>query len=181
MWQILLLNGMKVTKKLVFCGMMTALALFFLLVGALLPTGRLGLCAAAGLPTAATVIRHSRGAGFLTWAASGTLALILLPDKGYALLYILVFGLYAILKSQIERLGRLSLEWLCKLMFASAVVALFVGTLPELLAQSVTLPKWGGSTVFVAALVLFVAYDLALSRLLMKLEKIMRNLTNGSR
>lgn len=154
------------TKRLTFCALMTALSLLLLFLGVLLPGGDMAMCALAGLPVAAAVIRYDLGAGALTFAASGLLALLVLPDKGIALFYVLVFGAYALLKSLIERLHRLLWEWALKLAYGSAVTALFVFVLPEVLAGQAEIPPWAPALLFFGILAVFVLYDLALSRLL---------------
>ncbi|MCL2747370.1 MAG: hypothetical protein FWE59_01785 [Oscillospiraceae bacterium] len=163
---------MKRTKRTVFCGLMAAMALLFLYLGALIPAARFGLCAVAGLPVSAAVLRHGAAAGFLTWAASSALAFLLSPAFGATLLYASVFGLYAPLKGIIERLRPLPLAWLCKLSFAGAMAALFVVAMRGFLAESITLPEWGAPLLIAAAVAIFAAYDLALSRLLGAIGKI---------
>ncbi|MDR3207652.1 MAG: hypothetical protein LBT60_04905 [Oscillospiraceae bacterium] len=158
-------------SRLTFGALMAALSLLLLGAGALLPFGRLALCALAGLPVAVAVVRHGLPVGWLTWAASGGLALALLPTKGLALLYLVVFGLYMPVKCLIERLGRLPWEWACKLAYGGGVSALFVWALPALLAESVALPEVGPFLLAVALLALFALYDLALTRLLAALAQ----------
>ena len=94
-------------------GVLSALSLVFLYASALVPTGQMGVVAVAGLMVAAAVVSGGLSAGFLCYGATGLLGLLLLPDKANALLYLLFFGLWPILKSLIERLRRIILEWVC--------------------------------------------------------------------
>lgn len=48
-----------------------------------------------------------------------------MPDKANALLYLLFFGLWPMLKSLLERIPAGLLEWLCKLAVFNAVLSLF--------------------------------------------------------
>ena len=85
-------------------GVLAALSLVLLLLASVSPSGRMGIVAVAGLVNAAAVISGGLHAGFLCWAVAGILGLILSPDKGNVLLYLVFFGLYPMVKSLIEQL-----------------------------------------------------------------------------
>ena len=80
--------------------------------------------AAAGIFPAGAVVSGGLSAGFFCYGAAGLLGLLLLPDKASALLYLLLFGLWPMMKSLIEGLRRLALEVLCKLLFLNGVLSL---------------------------------------------------------
>ena len=107
-----------------------------------------------------------RGAGYLCWGAAGLLGLILLPDKGVALLFLLFLGLYPVVKGAIESLRRLPLEWALKLAFFNLALTLCWFLFRELFLPA--LPDWlTGSlpVLYGAGNVVFVIYDIGLSRL----------------
>lgn len=106
--------------------MLTALSLVFLYGASAAPSGRLGLIAAAGLFPAAAVVSGGRPAGFLCYAATGILALVLIPDKGGVLLYLVFFGIYPLIKHLIEKLKKLPLEWLCKMVLCNVVLRMML-------------------------------------------------------
>ncbi len=147
-------------------GVLAALSLLLLYGAALLPSGRIGMVAVAGLVPAAGGGSGGLAAGFLCYGAAGLLGLLLLPDKGCALLYVIFFGLYPMVKSAVERLRRLPLELLLKLAFfnGALTVALFgfstllFPLLPEFLHSP--LP------VFLAGNVGFLIYDYGFSKLI---------------
>lgn len=147
-------------------GVLAALSLVLLYISTLLPSGRIGMVAVAGLVPAAGVISGGLAAGFLCYGAAGLLGLLLLPDKGCALLYAIFFGLYPMVKSLIERLRRLPLELLLKLAFFNVVLAILLfgfsavllPFLPELLNSP--LP------IFLAGNVAFLLYDFGFSKLI---------------
>ena len=146
-------------------GVLAALSLLLLFSATLLPTGRIGMVAVAGLVPAAGVISGGLATGFLCYGAAGLLGLLLLPDKGCALLYVILFGLYPMVKSAIERLRRLPLELLLKLAFFNVVLTivwfgfstLLFPLLPELLQS--TLP------IYLAGNAAFLVYDYGFSKL----------------
>ena len=147
-------------------GLLAALSLVILWLSNLVPTGRMGVVALAGLVPAAGVISAGLSAGFLCYGAAGILGLILLPDKGCALLYVLFFGLYPMVKSLIERLRNLPLELVCKLAFFNVILliflfglsALFLPLLPQMLQTPVP--------IFAAGNVVFLIYDYGFSKLI---------------
>lgn len=94
-----------------------ALALALLYVGTVVPTGNWGVVAVAGLMPAAVIISAGTAAGVLCWAGVTLLAFLLLPDKFLVLLFGALFGLYPIVKNRVERLRRLPLEYILKLIF----------------------------------------------------------------
>lgn len=155
------------TRRTALVAMLVALSLVLLYLAALSPTGRLGIVALAGLVPAAAVVSAGLGAGFLCYGGAGVLGLLLLPDKGLALLYLIFFGLYPMVKSLAERFSGRVLEWVAKLAFFNLALclfwfvlgAVFMPLLPEILRQSAWL-------VFLVGNVVFVAYDYGFSRLI---------------
>ena len=93
-------------RKVVLPAIFGALALIFLFIAAVSPTGSWGIAAVAGLMPVAVVLAVGISAGFLCWAGVTILAFLLLPDKLMALLFGALFGLYPIVKGLIERLRR---------------------------------------------------------------------------
>ena len=106
-------------------GVLAASALGPLWLACIAPTGQLGLIAAAGLfPMAASLFAGST-AGCLCWAAASLLGLILLPDKGVALLFAVFLGIYPVAKGKIEALRCLPKEYVWKLAFFNAALTFF--------------------------------------------------------
>ena len=160
------------------CGILTALAVIFLLLAVLLPTGRIGCSAIAGIFPAMAVIAGGLKWGFFCWASAGILGLVLLPDKGIVLLFLSVLGLYPVIKAWIEQMRKLIPEWVCKLAYFNlALTALWFFFRAFLLAA---LPAWldCAPLLYLFCNVVFVLYDIGLSRLLTLftpyLQKILR-------
>ena len=147
-------------------GVLAAGALVLLWLACMAPSGQLGLTAAGGLFPMAAAVAAGRGAGYLCWGAAGLLGLILLPDKGVALLFLLFLGIYPVAKGAIESLRRLPLEWVLKLAFFNLALTLcwflfrelFLPALPDWLTDSLPVLYGAGNVVFVL-------YDIGLSRL----------------
>ncbi len=147
-------------------GIFAALSLLLLYGATLLPSGRIGMVAVAGLVPATAVIAGGLPTGFLCYGATALLGLLLLPDKGCALLYVLFFGLYPMVKYLVERLRKLPLEIVLKLVFFNLILVIFLfgfsallfPLLPELMCTP--LPLFGIGNV------VFLIYDYGFSKLI---------------
>lgn len=154
------------TSRTALVGVLSAGSLALLWTACLSPTGRLGIAAAAGLFPMAAVLAAGRSAGYLCWAATSILGLVLLPDKGVALLYLLFFGVYPVLKSRFEAMKRQSMAWAWKLFYFNTVLAIFWFVFRALFVSC--LPGWleDGRLLLAMGNVVFIVYDIGLSRLI---------------
>ena len=154
--------------RVAYPAILSALALILVYAASMVPTGRWGIIAAAGLLPAAAVISVSLTAGFLCWAAAAVLAFLLAPDKLCALLFGVLFGLYPMVKSLSERLGKKPLEYMLKLAFFNAAFTVVCLTMSAA-AVAASLPQVLGSSVwvlYVAANAVFLLYDYGFSKLI---------------
>lgn len=148
-------------------GVLAALSLVLLLLAAVSPSGRMGIVAVAGLVNAAAVISGGLHAGLLCWAVAGILGLILSPDKGNVLLYLVFFGLYPMVKSLIEQLRKAPLEWLCKLAFFNVVLTFCWFVLRDVLLAGLPAVFEQLWVLYVGGNVVFLIYDYGFSKLVM--------------
>lgn len=153
-------------KRTANCGIFAAFALVFLGIACLAPSGRLGLTAAAGLFPAFSMLAGGLKYGFLCWAASSFLGLLLLPDKGLVLLFLVAFGLYPLLKGLMEHWKHQPLAWMCKLVYFNVLLTALWLLFHEFLLSA--LPEWleNGILLYTAGNIVFLAYDFGLSGLL---------------
>lgn len=145
--------------------LLSALSLALLYVASVVPGGRLGMVALSGLVPAAAVISAGLRGGLMCYAAAAILGLLVVPDKGCALLYLLFFGLYPVIKSLCERLPR-GLELLAKLVFFNAVLTLFYFLLAEFFLPFLPEPLVGTGVVYLAGNLAFLVYDFGFSKLI---------------
>lgn len=160
------MRGKQSALNISLAAILTALSLVVLYASVLSPVGRLGLVAVAGLIPAGAVITGGLVVGILCYGGTGILALLLLPDKGNALLYILLFGVYPLVKLGIEKLRLLLLEIIFKLGFFNLVLSLFwFGLRAVFLAVLPVegLPLW---LLYLAGNMLFLCYDFGFSKLI---------------
>lgn len=153
--------------KAAYPAILSALALILVYLASIVPTGSWGIVAAAGLLPSAAVISVSLTAGFLCWASAAVLAFLLAPDKLCALLFGVLFGLYPMVKSLVERLRKKPLEYVLKLAFFNAAFTLVWLTMAA--AVTASLPRMLNGSVWVlygAANVIFLLYDYGFSKLI---------------
>ena len=120
------MNTVNKDRKVALSAMLAALSLVFLYISCFVPTGKAGLVALAGIFPAAAVVSFGFSAGFLCYAGTGVLALILLADKGMVVLYLLFFGLYPMIKGRVEQIRCLPVEWLLKLIIFNVILSVFL-------------------------------------------------------
>ncbi|MBM6869578.1 hypothetical protein H7U37_08610 [Pseudoflavonifractor phocaeensis] len=155
------------TRRLAAGAVLTALSLAVLFGSCYLPTGRMGLVAAAGLlPAAAVISAGGIKAGLLCYGASGLLALLLLPDKGNALLYLLFFGLYPMVKSAAERLAHQWQRWLGKLAFFYGMLSVLWFLAGEVLTPFLPAALDSTPLVYGVGTAVFVVYDYGFTKLI---------------
>ena len=148
-------------------GVLAAGSLAVLWLACMVPSGQLGVTAAAGLFPVGAVLAAGRSAGLLCWAAASVLGLLLLPDKGVALMYLLFLGLYPVIKSRLEQLKSWIVEWAGKILCFNAAMTMLYAAFRTLFLPA--LPEWMGEQVWIlygAGNIIFILYDIALSRLI---------------
>lgn len=160
---------MKFTKtwQVALGGVLSAGSLAVLWLACIVPSGQVGVTAAAGLFPVGAVLFAGRGAGLLCWAAASILGLLLLPDKGVAWMYLCFLGLYPVAKSRLEQEKSRLAEWVGKLVCFNAALTLLWFVFQELFLPA--LPEWMSGQVWILYLagnLIFIVYDLALSRLI---------------
>ena len=148
-------------KRVALCGILSAFAVAVLYVGSLIDVLDLSCAAIAAFAVYIAVIEIGNGAAFTVWGAAGILSLLLLPNRLPALLFILLFGAYAIFKSQIERFHP-AVAWAVKFSYANIMLAglIFISTRlfgleDEMLVLA--FPIFGIANLF------FLVYDIAMT------------------
>ena len=111
-------------------GILTALVLVFMLLSSAVPTGRLIFVFLASAMIGIGVNMSGIGFGSAVYGASAFLVGFIVPDKLFALLYILVVGNYPLLKPFIERLKVIAVRLIVKLIVFNLymVVCYYIAT-----------------------------------------------------
>ena len=175
---------LKQNAKITFCAVTSALAAVFMLLS-YFPYFTYAAPAVAGLLMIMIVIEVNVKWAFTAYAVSSVLV-FLFAEPESRLMYICLFGYYPILKALIERINRVSVEWILKLAVFNAAVLLIYGVFSFIFDISVddfsALGKYGAYIFLAVGNVAFVFYDIAISRMSMlymarlhdKVKKIFR-------
>ena len=152
---------MRNTKKLTVSAILVALGAVMMALGAMIEVVDLTVSALASLIVVFIYIEIGSPYTWLTWLATSLVSFVIFPGKPIWLTYLLVFGIYPILKAYIERAPRAL--WLpLKLVYINAVIwALFF--LMDLIFKSPLFEAdsfWFKAVLYVIMNVAFIAYDL---------------------
>ena len=157
------------TRKFTVASIMSALAVVCIFGSAYLPTGRIALLAITSMCVLVTVAECGVRYAWIQYAATSLLSILLIPFKFQVLLFVALLGYYPILKLHIEKIGKMWLEWLVKVLFFNAllIVVYFIfkyfllqyvsfGAIFDVVISNICL-------VILIAEVVFVVYDYLLS------------------
>lgn len=149
-------------------GVIAALSVVLIFLGAVIPYVSIALPALAGILLIAVVIESRASWAFIIFAAVSILSVLFVPDKEPVVYYIAFFGHYPVVKSFIERIRWLPVQWIVKFTYfnvciaAAFAVILFLGIMPN---------QYNGALYLGAVAVLFnitfFVYDFAVSRLVL--------------
>lgn len=157
----------KKTKTLTLSALLIAITEVFLYSATILPTSRIGVTAIAGLMVAAAVIEEGIMIGAAVFVGSSILAALILPLKSVAILYILFFGVYPLLKSIFERIKSRPLEWFLKILYFNiSLTAMYLLWRYGFLG-GVNLGFQTALIIYAGGNFCFAMYDIAFSRLVL--------------
>lgn len=154
------------TKALALSALLCALGVILLYLGALIEVLDLSVAALASLLVMIAVIELGGWYPYLIYAVTSLLALLLLPAKFPAAIYLLLAGYYPILKAALEKRRRPRLAWLVKLLvFNAALTLVLLGATYLLTGDDAFL--WSSAPMWYALTnPTFVLFDIALTRLI---------------
>ena len=155
-------------KYLTVSAMLCALGVVVLGLGSIVEALDLTFAVFASLLTVYAVIEIGGIYPWMIWIVTSVVALLLLPLKTPVLFYALLSGYYPILKQKIERkMARLP-AWILKLCVLAISIGAILGVMKIFLPELLEGP--GGwvaiASTMVLALVAFVLYDFALTKLI---------------
>lgn len=162
---------MKQSSKCAIGGIVSALSLVLMISVAIIPFLTYALPALAGVLVIFIVIEIDKKWAFGVYSAVGILAFLLVHDKEVAMMYIAFFGYYPIIKALLESKMPVALGWIIKvLLFNVTMVAAYV-VLIYLMGITVDeIAEYGGKVavpmLLGAGTVAFIAYDIALTRII---------------
>ena len=169
---------MKQTRRIALCGMISALSVVVLALGAMLGIGMYAAPMIAGL--CLLPIRREAGlkGQLMVWLSVSLLSFMLISEVEQNLMYLCLFGLYPILVPYFLRLPK-GIRTLCKFLFLN-VVTIAVEMLVVLVLVPEAMGLGLGAALLVMANVVFFLYDRLLPVFDAILSKYLRNFLSRS-
>lgn len=146
-------------------GLFAALSLIFIYLSSIAPTNKLALLTLASFIIISSILIMGIKSSFILYIAVSMLSLFLLSSKGIAIVYLMFFGAYGFIKYYIEKLNKLPLEILLKLLFFNSSLGILFLLYDTLFVNLVDLSKIRFSLyiVILALQVAFLVYDYVLT------------------
>ena len=161
-------------RQMTLAAVMAALQTVLLYLGSVVPSGRLALAALAGVLGAGIVMECGYPHALSAWVVVSFLGLLLLPQKGTAIVFAAFFGWYPMVKSLAERLKSRIAEWAVKLLAFNAALALCWVLLRWGFLADISLPNVWAGLLILGAEVIFVLFDFAYTGLIAMYERRLR-------
>lgn len=156
-----------------YCGIIAALCVALMLLGAVIPIAMFIAPAVAGFLIATVCVECGMQMALTAYAAVSLLALLFVPDKEVALIFTVLLGYYPLAKPKFERIRPALLRCVCKLLLCNGAVLAMYGLI-YLLVPMGSISQELRATATAAALatlamgnVAFLLYDRALHNMLM--------------
>ena len=156
-----------------YCGIVAALCVALMLLGAVIPIAMFIAPAVAGFLIATVCMECGRTMALTAYAAVSLLAVLFVPDKEVALIFVFLLGYYPLAKPWFERIRPAALRGLAKLALCNGAVLAMYG-LVFLLVPAGSISQELRATATAAALatlamgnVAFLLYDRALHNMLL--------------
>lgn len=150
------------TGRIAAAAVLTAFEVAFMYLACVFPTGQLGFLGISSLFGIAAVVELGTAGGAVVCAASAALGLIILPSKTLALLFLVFFGPYPVVKALAETRGRAA-EWVLKLAFFNLALTLAIFAL-RMTFFTVGDKGVGAPVLYILGNAVFVLFDIAVSR-----------------
>jgi len=155
--------------RVAFCGIITAFCTMLMFFTGLIPIGKYALPAFAGIILIVVVIEMGKSWAWSVYTATSILSILLAGDKEAAMLFVLFFGYYPILKSILEKIRKKYLVLVSKFaVFNSAMIACFFFSIQVLSVPQDSFTLFGiylPWAFLILGNIAFVLYDYAISTL----------------
>lgn len=177
-------NSIKNSAKTSLGGVIAALSIVLMFLTSLMPSMTYALPAAAGILVTIIVIEINKKWALGVYAAVSILSILLVADKEAAVMYIMFFGYYPILKAIFEYRFNKTVSMILKLIVfnISMIIAFIISTYVFMIPFE-EMEKYGPVAAFgllAAGNVIFVIFDFALSNIItiynMKWRKVFKRI-----
>lgn len=151
-------------------GVFSALCLLLMFMTGLVPFATYALPAVAGAMLIAVVVENGRKTAALVYVSVAILSLFIVPDREAAMMFVVFFGYYPIIKGPLERLRPRAARLLVKLALFNATIVggflfvIHVLGMAELMSEMGDFGKYSVQILLGAGNVVFLLYDYVLAK-----------------
>lgn len=138
-------------------GLFAALSLIFIYLSSIAPTNKLALLTLSSFIIICSILIMGIKSSFVLYISVSMLSFFLLASKGIAVVYLTFFGVYGFIKYYIEKLNKLPLEILLKLLFFNSSLGILFLLYDTLFISLIDLSKIKFS-IYLVILVLQIAF-----------------------
>ncbi len=154
------------TRTMCLMALFSAITVIILYIASIVPRGSAAFGAIAGIAVVAAVIEGGIGGGISVYTVSGLLSVILAGDKVPAILYIIFFGYYPVVKSLVERIRKLPIEWILKVILVNIIITVIIFLLGNIITINFEYEFLNNNVIiYILGNIAFIIYDLALSKI----------------
>jgi hypothetical protein len=160
-----------ISYKVALGGIVSALCLLCMFLSGIMPFFYLILPMVAGIFLMIIAEEVSMGWAWLTYTSVSILSMLITADKEAALVFVMLFGHYPMVRMYLENLKFKPLRYIIKLaiynicLISFFMVTVFVFGLDQMLTDMNDLGKYGGLILLVLANIIYVLYDFNLGAL----------------
>lgn len=151
------------TSHLATGGVLTALAAASLCLASVVPGVELTCYALSSVCIYAAVEEQGPRGGLAVYAAAGILGVLIMPDKLGVLPYLVLFGIYPVLKKWIETIPFKVGQMLLKAAYLAVFLVVCYGLFRSLFFSQIRLPHLGKAGLIFYAVGMFALYDIILT------------------
>lgn len=154
------------------CGVMCGLSIVLMLSGSIIPFATFCAPAMSGLLLMPVAVECGMRLAWVCYGAISALAVLFVPDKEMAAIFVFLFGCYPLLKAYIQRIPGKGLQFLVKAGFFNGTVLamygmlLFIFPMPSLVEEFAQTAQWMLTALLAMGNVCFWIYDVALNNVL---------------
>lgn len=154
------------------CGVMCGLSIVLMLSGSIIPFATFCAPAMSGLLLMPVAVECGMRLAWVCYGAISALAVLFVPDKEMAAIFVFLFGCYPLLKAYIQRIPGRGLQFLVKAGFFNGTVLamygmlLFIFPMPSLVEEFAQTAQWMLAALLVMGNICFWIYDVALNNVL---------------
>ncbi|NLC67578.1 MAG: hypothetical protein GX754_02085 [Clostridiaceae bacterium] len=165
-------------RKVALSGILAGVSVICLFLASVMPTSKLSLYALSSFIVSIIMAEYGTRAGVVFYILTSILAFLAVPDKTRIVPYIVFFGVYGIIKFHVEKINRIILEYVIKILYFNICVAAWLMLfreifLPEDAELKVSL--WVVVLVLEAVFILYdYVYSLFIQYYLKRLKKFLK-------